>query len=166
MKGGDMRRGILKVILFVGVGTTGLMTGCMSTSPRRFHAPAKIGHFDLATDAVDTTAKNILGEHIKQTLKAGHYIAAFENTDYLFYECASECVLWGFGTQPLRGGICLPKPGSKAIPYLWVYVSRSTKDLGLIGNFADKAEAGNIRVLHYASAPSQELLKMIVVKDG
>ena len=142
------------------------LAGCMSTSPTHYHPPSNASHFDLAQDVVDAGAKNMLGEHITQTLKAGHYVAAFEDEDYVFYECSGECVLWGLHPSPLKGGICLPKAGSKATPYLWVYVTLSTQDLGIVGNLADKAEAGNVRVLHYASAPSADFLKKISIEGG
>jgi hypothetical protein len=142
------------------------LTGCMSTSPTKFHQATQASHFDLIEEAIDKSGRNMIGEHITQELKAGHYKARFENDEYVFYECADNCVLWGLNPLPAKGGLCLPKPGSKADAYLWVYVTRSTQDLGLIGNAADKAEAGNIRVLHYASALPTDFLKSILVAGG
>jgi outer membrane murein-binding lipoprotein Lpp len=152
-------------LLAIVLGLT-LLAGCMSTSPTKFQAPRSASHFELSEDAVDSQAKNALGEHLVQTLKAGRYVAAFENEDYVFYECADKCVLWGLHPSADKGGICLPKPGSKATPYLWVYVVRSKQGLGVVGNIADAAEAGNIRVLHYGSAPSAELMQKISVVGG
>lgn len=160
-----MKKATGKALCFAIFGVASL-AGCMSTSPAKFHPVGKASHFDLAQDAVDTDAKNVLGEHINQTLKAGHYTAAFENEDYVFYECADKCVLWGLQSSVNKGGICLPKPGARAKAYLWVYVVRTNQDLGIAGNIADKAEAGNIRVLHYGSAPSADFLRKISVQDG
>lgn len=152
--------------LCVGAFCMAGLAGCMSHSPSNYRPSTKASHFDLAQDDVDTEAKNILGEHVTQTLQAGHYVAVFEDNDYVFYECADKCVLWGLMPAPTKGGICLPKPGSKANPYLWVYVRRSTQNLGIVGNMMDKAEAGNIRVLHYASGPSADFMKKILVEAG
>lgn len=160
-----MGRTALNILFVTSLCLLSLM-GCMSTSPMHFHSPSQVSHFDLIDDVVDNNGKNMLGEHITQELKAGHYTARFEDADYVYYECAQTCVLWGLHPLPLKGGLCLPKPGSKAEPYLWAYVTRSTQDLGLIGNAADKAEAGNIRVLHYASALSKDFMKSILIEGG
>jgi hypothetical protein len=127
------------------------LNGCFSRSVKNFAVPASSSHFDLSQDVGG--------------LRAGHYVAELEDTRFTYYTCGGKCV--DSGNFDLPGGICFPKPGVKEPPRLWIYISQSKENLGLLINALDKMEAGRIRVLEQNAPPvSEQLLTKIQVKSG
>lgn len=126
------------------------LSGCFSTSVKNFSRPSSETHFDLARD---------VGQ-----LRAGHYVARFEDGRFTYYDCGKKCL--NFGKFDLPGGIRLPKAGVNEPARLWIYITQSDKDMGLLINQLDKLEAGRIRVLEQKAPPvNPEVLAAIHIES-
>jgi hypothetical protein len=127
------------------------LNGCFSRSVKSFSVPTTSSHFDLAED---------IGG-----LRAGHYTAVLEDARFVYYTCGGKCL--DYGNFDLPGGICFPRPGIKEPPRLWIYITQSKENLGLLINALDKMEAGRVRVLEQHAPPiSAQLLAQIHIKSG